>query len=190
MASDLKWRTGFGPGLVMVLVGATVAAPLAAGTARWLAIAAAMMTAAYAVYQYRRWNASGWRRVHFRAMLAYNAIAARLRATSGAQGGEPDPRVVCAELGLLLCGEHRKPVVDRMVSDLMRSEGAFLAGLVERHAAEVLPGATFEFRREMAAGLRSIPFGPHLVIASVIENIYGGPEAARYAIAVATGEAP
>jgi hypothetical protein len=31
--------------------------------------------------------------------------------------------------------------------------------------------------------------GPELVIASVIENIYGGPEAARYAIAVASGEA-
>jgi hypothetical protein len=76
-----------------------------------------------------------------------------------------------------------------MLVDLARAQGAFLAGLVERHAAEVLPGAPFELRRDVIVRLRGIGFGPQLVIASVIENIHGGAEAARYAVALATGDA-
>jgi hypothetical protein len=76
-----------------------------------------------------------------------------------------------------------------MLSDLTHLQGAYLAGLVERHAAEVLPGAAYEFRRDLAARLRGIRLGPQLVIASVIENTHGGAEAARYAIALATGDA-
>jgi len=89
----------------------------------------------------------------------------------------------------LLCGEDKKAAVETTLTELTRAGGAYLAALVERHAAEVLPGAPFEMRRDLVAHLRGVRLGPHLVIASVIENIYGGPEAARYAVAVATGDA-
>ena len=189
MASDLRWRTGFGRGPVLILFCAGITAVLSTGVARWFAIGVVVAAGVYLGYQYRRWNGRGWRRVHFRAMLAYSEIAGREDALARQSGREFDLQTACSELGLLLCGEDKKAVVDVMLAELRRYEGAFLVGLVERHVAEVLPGAALELRREVAARLRVVHFGPELVIASVIENIYGGPEAARYAIAVATGDA-
>jgi hypothetical protein len=189
VASDLKWRTGFDWSAILVIVSAGAAAVLSAGVTRWLGIAIAMLAAAYMIYQYRKWNGRGWRQVHFRAMLAYAGIAGRERANSRASGRAFDLGTACTQLGLLLCGEDRKSVVDVMLMDLTRVQGAFLAGLVERHAAEVLPGAPFEFRRDVISRLRGVRLGPQLVIASVIENTHGGAEAARYAVALVTGDA-
>jgi len=189
MASDLKWRTGFDWSAILVIVSAGAAALLSAGVTRWLGIAIAMLAAAYMINQYRKWNGRGWRQVHFRAMLAYSGIAGREHANARDSGRAFDLGAACTQLGLLLCGEDRKSVVDAMLMDLTRVQGAFLAGLVERHAVEVLPGAPFEFRRDVISRLRGIRLGPQLVIASVIENTHGGAEAARYAVALVTGDA-
>lgn len=188
MASELKWRMGFGWEPVLVFAFGTVSAFLWTGFTRWLGVAVAAGAAAYAVYRYRKWNGRGWRQVHFRAMLAYSNIARREDALALQSGRPFDVRVTCSALGLLLCGEDKVPAVDAMLKELDRYQGAFLAGLVERYAAEVLPGASAELRHEVTARLRAVRFGPELVIASVIENIHGGPEAARYAIAVAAGD--
>ena len=188
MASELKWRTGFGWEPVFVFACAFVAASVGSGFTRWLGLAGAVGAAAYAAYRYRKWNGCGWRQVHFRAMLAYSNIVRREDALSRHSGRPFDVRLTCSALGLLLCGEDKVTAVDAMLKELDRYEGAFLAGLVERHAAEVLPGASADLRREVIARLRAVRFGPELVIASVIENIHGGPEAARYAVAVAAGD--
>ena len=188
MASRLEWRTGFGWEPVLLLVCAAIAAVLWTGTARWVAVFVMAGGGAYLAYRYRKWNGRGWRRVHFRAMLAYSGIAGREDAMARQSGRPFDQRRACSALGLLLCGEDKHVAVEAMLAELDRYEGAFLAGLVERHAAEVLPGATFAMRDSVIARLRAIRFGPELVIASVIENIHGGPEAARYAIAVAVGD--
>jgi hypothetical protein len=188
MASRLEWRTGFGWEPVLILACAAAGAVVSTGVVRWLAILLMAITGGYLVYRYRKWNGRAWRQVHFRAMLAYSGIAGRENAIARQAGRPFDVRRACSSLGLLLCGEDRQPVVETMLAELDRSEGAFLAGLVERHAAEVLPGASFEVRNAVIARLRSIRFGPELVIASVIENIHGGAEAARYAIAVAAGD--
>ena len=189
MASDLKWRMGFGWGAVLVGLSAGAAVVSFAGVTRWLGIATAVFAAAFMTYRYRKWNGRGWRQVHFRAMLAYSGITGRERAIARDSGGAFDFGHACTQLGLLLCGEDKKPVVDAMLLDLTRAQGAFLAGLVEQHAAEVLPGSPFEFRRDVIARLRAVRFGPQLVIAYVIENTHGGAEAARYAVALVTGDA-
>lgn len=188
MATELKWRTGFGWEPVLVFACTLVAAVFGSGFTRWLGLAVAAATAGYAAYRYRKWNGRGWRQVHFRAMLAYANIVQREDALSRHSGRPFDVRITCSALGLLLCGEDKVSAVDAMLKELDRYEGAFLAGLVERYGAEVLPGASAELRREVIARLRAVRFGPELVIASVIENIHGGPEAARYAIAVAAGD--
>ena len=189
MASDLKWRTGFDWGVVLVAVFGAAAALSRAGVTQWLGIAIATLAAAYMIHQYRKWNGRGWRRVHFRAMLAYSGIAGREHAIARDSGRAFDLGTACTQLGLLLCGEDNTRAVDAMLMDLTSAQGAFLAGLVERHAAEVLPGAPVEFRRDVITSLRGIRLGPQLVIASVIENTHGGAEAARYAVALVTGDA-
>jgi hypothetical protein len=189
MASDLKWRTGFGWGIIVLGASAGVAAWLAAGVARWLAIAIALASVAYMLYQYRKWNRRGWQQVHFRAMLAYAGIAGREHAKARQSAREFDLHNACTQLGLLLCGEDNREAVEAILRDLTSAQGAFLVGLLERHAAEVLPGAPFELRRDVTARLGGVHFGPQLVIASVIENTYGGAEAARYAVALVTGDA-
>jgi hypothetical protein len=189
MASDLKWRTGFDWGAIVLVASAGLVAWLAAGLVRWLAATIALAAAAYMVHWYRKWNRPGWQQVHFRAMLAYAGIAAREHAIARQAARDFDRRAACTQLGLLLCGDDNRAAVNAMISDLAHLQGAFLAGLVERHAMEVLPGAPFELRRDLSARLRGVRFGPQLMIAAVVENIYGGPEAARYAVALATGDA-
>ena len=189
MASDLKWRTGFDWGIVLLTVSAALVALLSDGILWWVGGGVTIAAAGYMLYQYRRWNRRGWRQVHFRAMLAYAGIAGRERERARQTGRVFDLNSACTQLALLLCGDDRQAVVDAMLNDLTHLQGAYLAGLVERYSAEVLPGAPYEFRRDVAARLRSMRLGPQLVIASVIENTYGGAEAARYAIAVATGDA-
>ena len=189
MPSNLQWRTGFGWGTLLLPIVAGLAALLATGAARWIALAVAIAAGGYAVYQYRKWNASGWRKVHYRAMLAYANIAAHERSAAGQAGKDFDVRSACSQLGLLLCGEENRPAVETMLADLARLQGAFLAGLVERHSQAVLPGAPTDLRHDIIARLRRVPMGPQLVIASVIENTCGGREAARYAVALATGDA-
>ena len=171
MASSLKWRMGFGPEPIVVALCAALAAVASGGIMRWLAAAVFLLACGYAAYHYRRWNAPGWRKVHFRAMLAYAQIAERQQAVAGESGREPDATRACVELGLLLCGEDRTAVVDAMLAELRRYEGAYLVGLFERHAAQVLPGATVDLRHDSAARLRAMRLWPELVIASVIENI-------------------
>lgn len=189
MPSNLQWRTGFGWGTLLLPVGAGLTAVLAAGPVRALALAVALVAGGYAGYRYWKWNASGWRKVHYRAMLAYAGIAARERSAAGQAGKEFDVRYACSQLGLLLCGEENRPAVDTMLADLNRLQGAFLAGLVERHGGAVLAGAPPDLRHDIIARLRRVRMGPQLVIAWVIENTYGGREAARYAVAVAAGDA-
>jgi hypothetical protein len=179
----LKWR------VVLLLAGAFALAVLSRGMVRWAAAAVTAAAAVYAVHRYRQWNGRGWRRVHHRAMLAYEGIAGSERAAARHAGRQFDLGLVCTELGLLLCGEDNRAVVDAMVSDLAVKQGTFLSGLVERHLTEVLPGAPFELRRDLTASLRALPFGPQLLIAFVIENTYGGAEAARYAVALVSGDA-
>lgn len=189
MASDLKWRMGFGWGAVLLLIGSSLAAVLATGAAAWLGIGVGALGVAYTVYRYRKWNGRGWRQVHFRAMLAYAGIAGHEQAVARNSGKEFDVRGACLRLGILLCGDDNQSAVDAMLSDLNSQQGAFLAGLVERHDAQVLPSAPIELRRDVIARLRGIRFCPQLVIASVIENTYGEIEAARYAVALVMGDA-
>jgi hypothetical protein len=122
-------------------------------------------------------------------MLAYAGIAEREHRLAREVGRKFDVRHACSQLGLLLCGENNQSAVDAMLADLARQQGSFLAGLVERHSAEVLPGPATELRRDIAARLRGVRLGPQLVIAAVIENTCGGQEAARYAVALAVGDA-
>jgi hypothetical protein len=189
VASDLKWRTGFGWGAALLPICSGLAALLLTGAARWLALAITVLAGGFIIYQYRRWNGHGWRQVHFRAMLAYSGIAGLEAAAAREAGRDFDVHGACSTLGLLLCGEDNRAAVENMLSELARQRGSFLAGLVERHAGEVLRGAPIELRHDVVARLRGVTLGPHLVIASVIENTYGELEAARYAVAVATGDA-
>jgi hypothetical protein len=179
---------GFGWEPLVVFACGMAAAVFSTGVSRWAALCVALGAGVYAFHRYRKWNGRAWRQIHFRAMLAYSGIVGREQAFAGQAGRPFDVRSSCSALGLLLCGEEKRAAVEAMLAELDRYEGAFLAGLVERHAAEVLPGASAELRRDVASRLRAIRFGPELVIASVIENIHGGAEAARYAVAVAAGD--
>ena len=175
--------------MALAPVVAGLAALLVSGALRWAALGIVALAGAYAFYRYRTWNGRGWRRVHFRAMLAYSGIAARERDAARQAGRAFDTVSACTQLGLLLCGEDNGAAVDVMLSELSRAEGAYLAGLVERHAGEVLRGAPIDLRRDIIARLRGVRLGPQLVIASVIENAFGGAEAAAYAVALASGDA-
>ena len=71
IVTDLKWRTGFGWGVVAVLGISAAGFILAGGVLRWISLLVVLVATADMIFQYKKWNTHGWRKVHFRAMLAY-----------------------------------------------------------------------------------------------------------------------
>lgn len=189
MTSNLKWRTGFDWGSVALLSIALGGSYITSGALRWLFAIIGGLVAMYMAHQYQKWNTAGWRGVHFRAMLAYARIAGQVQATSMAKNQPFDVVVACRELGLLLCGPGSEEAVDVMISHLLIERGSYLATVVGHHLDEVLPNLTQPSRAAIIERLQGVGFGPQLLIANVVKNSFGSCEAARYAVALVTGEA-
>jgi hypothetical protein len=189
MMPDLRWRMGFGSLSVACLVLSGVTALLTSGLMRWIASAASALVLIYMIARYRKWNGSGWRRVHFRAMLAYASIAGKESAEASREHREFDRIRACRQLGYAICGGQSAAAVDEMVLALTREEGQYLAALLREHVEEVLPNATDMQLTAITEGFRKIRFGPQLIIANVIENSFGAVEAARYGLALLSGKA-
>ena len=189
MASDLKWRTGFGWGSVAALTGGLGLAALSAGAGRLTGVVIILLALAFVATQYRKWNGEPWRQLHFRAMLAYARISGLQQAGAQAQGTPFDVRTACRELGLLLCGPDKSAAVDVMVESLAEEQGAYLADLFERHCSTAVPTLPPSERSKLADRLRGVTLGPQLVVANVLENTHGPLEATKYAVALLNGDA-
>jgi len=64
-----------------------------------------------------------------------------------------------------------------MISGLASEQGDYFAGILRKFGARATPKLNSETISLMAERLRSIEFGPQLVIGNVIENTFGGEEA-------------
>jgi hypothetical protein len=189
MASDLKWRTGFGWGSVGLLAFGLGVAVLTPGVARWLGLVVGVLALVFMVTQYRKWNGSPWRQLHFRALLAYSRIAGVHQASAQAQSRPFDLDAACRELGLQLCGSDKRASVDAMIDELSKEQGDYLANLFQQHVSVIEPSLQAVDRSAMADRLRAVTLGPQLVIANVLENTHGPIEATRYTLALLNGEA-
>ena len=191
MASDLKWRTGFGWGFVFVLLATLILAIFASGWLRWAALVLALLAALFMVAKYRMWNAKGWTSVHYRGMLLFSGLAGLESGRAEAEGRPLDRVAPCRELALNLYG----PGFEVMFEKLQREEGSYLASLLEQHKSDLFPGAEEAEEADEAFGRivsevrEKAQLGPELVICNVVENEFGSLEAARYALAMIEGEA-
>ena len=189
MASDLKWRTGFGWGPVLVFAVFAAGVWLGTGTWRWGAAAMAILAALYMLVQYRKWNGRGWTSVHYRAMLVWAQVAGWESGAAEREGREFDRLAACRQLAIRMSGPGKELNVEAMLTALQEEQGIYLASLVERHREDLLPGAEDERLQRVLAELRKALLGPELVICNVIENTHGSLEAARYVLALADGTA-
>jgi hypothetical protein len=164
-------------------------AVLFSGLGRWAGAVVTALALAFMVAQYRKWNGSPWRQLHFRAMLAYARIAGLQQARAQAQGRAFDLHAACTELGVLLCGPEKGAAIDAMIESLAAEQGTYLAGLFDRHVSTVAATLQPSERSEMIDRLRGVTLGPQLVVAHVLENTHGPIEATRYALALLNGEA-
>lgn len=118
MASDLKWRAGFGWGTMAILGLIATLAALSSGLLRWLAFGAAMLASLFAVYQYRKGNANGSPKVHYRAMLLFASLAGSETQQAKAEGRPFDQRATCRNLAIKMCGPDRAANDDAMIQEL------------------------------------------------------------------------
>lgn len=184
MASDLKWRMGFGWGAVVLLGGSGTLAVLANGLLRWSGVVGLIAAGAFIIFQYKKWNTKGWRQVHFRAMLAYARYAGE-ETVEAQQEGRPFSRVnACRKLGIAISGANRAANVEAMVLALEQEKGDYLARLLEANAEKLLPQLSATQVSELSRQLRRFELGPELVVANVVENTFGSFEAARYTLAL------
>jgi hypothetical protein len=188
--SGLKWRAGFDWVVVDLLVAAIAGAILLGGAVRIAALSAALLILLFASYRWRRWNGRGWPQLYYRAMLLYAQISGLEARRAERENRASDKIAVCRTLALtMILGGWRDASVEAMITSLVSEQGDYLADILRQFGATVAPrldGHTISLRAER---LRSIEFGPQLVIGNVVENTFGGEEAARYALALATGKA-
>ncbi|MCH7708335.1 MAG: hypothetical protein IH884_07580 [Myxococcales bacterium] len=189
MASDIKWRSGFGWGTVTAVVLPGTLALASTGFLRWLATVAALFAGVFAIYQYRKWNTDGWPKIHYRAMLLFASLAGTESRRAEAGGRPFDQRAPCRELGLKICGAGREANVDAMIDELQREKGAYFVSLLEKHESDLFPKANTESMRAVLSGVGKVEFGPSLVICNIVENSFGSLEAAKYVLALLQGHA-
>jgi len=189
MVSGLKWRMGFSWGAVLLFGGAIAFAVMANGLLRWLGVIGAIAVGAFIIFQYKQYNTTGWRQVHFRAMIAYARFVGEEEARADKEG-RPFSRVnACRELGLAISGTDRAANVEAMVLALEQEKGNYLASLLEANAEKLLPQLSASKVLGLSNILRRFELGPQLVVANIVENSFGSLEAARYAVALLKHEA-
>lgn len=187
MASNLKWSVGFGWISVVMFLGFGIGALISAGALQLVLVILAVMTLIYLIYQYRKWNSSIWRKLHFRGMLLFSGVAGREVAAAKAEGRDYSIKESCRQLGIVMCGEGSDIFVNAMVDELFNEEGKYCVRLLKEHHKKVLLHP--EQISEIFEVAKQIAFGPHLVICNVIEITYGGEEATKYVLALIYGEA-
>ena len=187
MASNLKWNFGFGWVSVIILLGFVGGAIIFNSALRFVFVILALMVIIYLIYQYRKWNSSAWRKVHFRGMLLYAGIAGREVATAKVEQRDSIIKESCRSLGIAMCGAGSDIFVNAMVDELSNEEGEYCARLLKEHHNKVLPNV--QQISEILRIAKQIRFGPQLVICNIIENTYGGEEAAKYILALISREA-
>jgi hypothetical protein len=188
--SGLMWRAGFDWVVVDLLVAASVGAIFLEGALRIAPASVALLILLLAFYRWHRWNKRGWRQLHHRAMLLYAQILG-LEAGRAERENRTFIEVdACRKLALaMIRGRWRDASVEAMISGLVSDQGDYFVDILRQFGAEAAPKVNGETISLMAERLRSIEFGPQFLIGNVIENTFGGKEAARYAIALATGKA-
>jgi hypothetical protein len=185
--SGLMWRAGFGWVLVDLLTVATASAIFLGGTGRIAAVSVALLILFLVFYRWHRWNRRGWPQLYHRAMLLYAQISKLEAKRAERENRSFDKVEACRALALtMILGKWRNVSVEAMISGLVGDQGDYFVDILRQFSARAAPRVTISL---MAERLRSIEFGPQLVIGNIIENTFGGEEAARYAIALATGKA-
>lgn len=189
MASDLKWRFGFGWGTVFVFAIGLLLLFGTDGPMRILGAVIALASGGYGISQYRKWNSSPWRQVHFRGMMLYSGIAGR-HAERASAGDRPyDQLAACRELALTVVGPGKEANVDAMIEVLAQEQGRYLASLLRPRTGVLFKDLDPLRRDKILAEVEQLEFGPQLVLCNIIENTYGVEQAAHYAFAICSGDA-
>jgi hypothetical protein len=181
--SGLVWRAGFGWTLIDLLVAASVGAIILAGALRIAAVGVVVLILLLAFYRWHRWNKRRWRQLHHRAMLLYAQILGLEAGRAERENRTFNKVDACRTLAFaMIRGRWRDASVAAMISGLVSDQGEYFVDILRQFGAEAAPKVNGETISLMAERLRSIEFGPQLLIGNVIENTFGGKEAARYAI--------
>ena len=189
MASNLKWSMGFGWATVLSLALGLWLLIDGTGTLRLFGGLIAIVGGVYAVTQYRKWNSTPWRRLHFRGMLLYSRIVGRHSARGQGQQRDFDIVAACRELALAMTGPGKEVNVDAMIQALMQEKGRYLSQLLRPRAPEFFGGAEVSKVESLLKRVEELEFGPDIVMCNIVENTYGEEEAARYAFAICSGDA-
>ena len=185
----LKWKMGFGwPGPILVFL-CTVVSVAVSGVGRIAAIIVASLSLAFIIYQWRKWNTFGWRQAHFRAMLMYATVAANQSVKAKQEGKKFSKFTAGLVLAQQMVGPERKANADAMTIELMLEGGKYFERIVTVYGKRADPLMDIEKINHIATRVREMEFGPQLVIANIIENTFGGEEAARYVFALVDGKA-
>ena len=76
-----------------------------------------------------------------------------------------------------------------MICGLVAERGGYFADLVRKHAGRATQNFDLKTVHLVADKIHDLDFGPQLVIGNIVENTFGGEEAARYVIALVTEKA-
>jgi hypothetical protein len=128
-----------------------------------------------------------WARIHYPAMASYVRIWESEVASASREGCQPSTARTLHELHAEYMPPRLSEDGELAVARLMAYNNTWLISLIDEHPHLVRD--LVKSRPGLVKRLWAFDYSPQLVIALLIEEHYGREEAARYALALATGVA-
>ena len=189
MASNLKWRTGFGWTSLLAFVLSIVLAAITTGILRGMLLASTILLSIWLSYKYYTYNGSPWRKAHFRGMLLYSFAAGKETNLAKIENRSFNILNPIKEMALIMCGKSKEDNVSAMIDELREEQGRYYVSLFIANANTVFPKMNETTITNIVQILEEMKFSPQSVICNIVENTHGGEEAAKYILALITKRA-
>lgn len=186
--SKLYWNTGIGwPTILFALLMYSLSY-FSDGWIRWVFIVISFFWTVLAIYRFRRWTGSPWRKIHFKSMLVFASMAGREKAESNSLGREFE--ILNPLYGLLhaMIPYNDKDAADSIHQDICDNGSSGLYHILDKHIRGLIPLASEIDLQDLMIQFANAPVGVNLAIAYMIEYEHGTLEAAKYIIAIMRNE--
>ena len=158
------------------------------GFLSWLLYGLAMLSVLYIITQYRKYNSSPWRKVHFPGMMIYAGLAGDESGLAQREDRPFNPQTPCNKLAVMWLGDIEGHTAMAMLTMLDDGIESYLTGILENNRSVVLDKVPVEKQEEafqyMLEIVSKIKLGPEAVFCKIIDKTYGSSEAARYCLAL------
>lgn len=186
--SRMYWHIGIGWPTVLFALLMYSMIYLSDGWLRWVFIVISFMWTVLAIYRFKRWTGSPWRKIHFKSMLVYAAMSGKEAGESKMENREFDIlNPIYSMLHIMVPGNDRE-TADDIYQYISEHGSSNLYHILDKHIRGLMPLANEIDLQNLMIQFANAPVSANLAIAYMVESEHGTLESAKYIIAILRNE--